>query len=325
LRPLLLAVLLLSTTTARADFGTTIAVEPEDPTSNHSVSLIVTELASCPQPPVVTRSGFEINVRLGADYCLFPPSDITWHLDLGVLPAGTYHVTASFDIVAATKTFTVLDANDSVIVQPSIGPMAGGSSVVVTADVQGASAIAFDGVPALNVIREPGDTFRVTTPPHAAGPVLVTVSNGATTKSSYAFRYYDPAAPPLPELFAKILIPVFYDGAGLFGSSWATEVAVRNDNAYDVPVYRGPDAVPVLPAGVPKIVGFTTGLRGVVMIVPRDGRAGDPRQCDDPRHPRSPPVVGDGAPDRARVAVPDPGHSSQRAGRSSLPQLSADL
>jgi hypothetical protein len=268
MRPLLLAVLLLSATTARADSGVTIGTEPPDPTSNHPVTLLVTQLtSSCAFAPVVTRSGSTFDVTLGSPFCPGPPQPpvrLTFRLDLGTLSAGTWDVTVSDGTKA---TFTVLDANDSIVVGPSIGPI-GGSSVVVTADVPGTPAIAFDGI-ALNVIRAADRTFSVTTPPHAAGAVLVTVTSGSTTLSSYAFRYYDPAAPPLPELFAKILIPVFYDGTGLFGSSWVTDVVVTNDNPYDVPVYSGPD-VPVLPAGVPKIVSFSTGLRGVIMMVPRE-------------------------------------------------------
>ena len=267
-RALPILLLFLATTTALFAQQNTISVEPADPRSTEPVTLIVTQLDSCPPPPVVTRSGFSITVELIYGPCLSPPHLITWRLDLGVLAAGTY--TVNLKGTTLTSTFTVLDANNSVVVQPSIGPIGGGTSVFVTADVPDTPTITFGGIAATSVIPAGFHQWRVGTPPHAAGAVLVTVTSGSVTRSSYAFRYYDPAAAPLPELFAKILIPIFYDGPGQLGSSWATEVALKNDNAYDVVTYRGPDALPVIPAGKPQIAGFSPSPGGIFMIVPRE-------------------------------------------------------
>jgi hypothetical protein len=71
----------------------TRAVEPADPTSREPVTLIVSELDSCPGPPTVTRTGHRIDVVLGSGICLSAPTEITWRLELGVLPAGRYTVT----------------------------------------------------------------------------------------------------------------------------------------------------------------------------------------------------------------------------------------
>ena len=266
MRRLLLAVLLLFATRLAAD----VSVEPADPTSKDPVTLIATQYDSCPPQPVLTRSGFDIHVELRYGICLSPPHLITWRLDLGTLAAGTYSVTVSD---GSKLTFTVLDATPTVIAQPSLGSTAGGTHVLITAGAQGRPSITFDGVPVPTIVVDGGLRYAVVTPPHAAGPVLVTVTSASGTVSSYAFRYYDPAAPPLPELFAKMLIPVFYDGPGLLGSSWATEVALRNDNPWDVELYRGPDALPVLPASVPKIAGFVNASNGFFMILPREAES----------------------------------------------------
>jgi len=227
-----------------------VRTDPPDPTSADSVTLLVEQFASCPPPPALTRSGFEIDVTLHPGPCLFPPGLITWKLELGKLPAGTYtiNVQPAGAVPISTTTFVVFDANPTVIVSQSIGSTAGGTPVtIVVAAAQCLNkpvnscpppTITFDGEPATNVVVVDQSHFQAVTPPHAAGPVLVKVVGDSFTKSSYAFRYIDPAAPPSPKFFDRALIPVVFNGPGAFGSHWETELSLRNDNTFTVEPWR---------------------------------------------------------------------------------------
>jgi hypothetical protein len=275
----LMLTLLLAATPLLADTGVT--TRPVDPTSNAPVTLLVTYPASCPPRPELTRNGNEITVRVSNGPCLSPPIEITQEVPVGPLSAGVYTVTLLYeDSPAAVSTFTVLDADSEVTVSPSIGSSAGGSSVIVEADLPFCAPtgpacvpplITFGGVPAPSVIqRGTSASYLVTTPPGVPGAALVTVTGGGVTKSSYAFRYYDPNAAPIPELFARFLIPVFYNGPGRHGSRWATEVAVRNMNEYRVDLWRDPDALPALEPRTPHLLGFPFAHDGAFVTVPRD-------------------------------------------------------
>lgn len=259
-------------------------VEPADPTSREPVSLVVQFYASCPAPLQVTRNGSEITAVTNSGSCLSPLGLVTQRADLGVLPAGVYHVRDAASPAATALTFTVLDANSSVSVLPAVGRTAGGAIVDIYADVNqcGDAApascappvITFNGVPATGVNVLGRTQFRAMVPPGLAGAALVTVRGTTVTRASYAFRYYDPAAAALPEIFERILVPVFYNGPGVNGSSWATEVAVQNANSYAVEFYRGPDQVPSIAAGATSRLGFEAAPGGIFMIVPRGSGAG---------------------------------------------------
>lgn len=254
-----------------------VRIQPADPTTVDPVTLIVEQFDSCPPRPEVTRSGFTITVKLGFGVCLSPPALITHRIDLGPLPAGTYTVQEVTGNPDYAFTFTVLDAESSVEVTPSTGRITGGNTAEVFAEVNNCAGvttcpgptITFNGIPATVLSRIDANHFRVTVPPGTAGAAEVRVTSSGTTKSSYAYRYYDPAAAATPELFEKVLVPVFYNGPGVNGSSWATEVAVQNTNPYAVEFYRGPDAMPAIAAGATERVGFQPAPGGVFMIVPR--------------------------------------------------------
>src|SRR5712691_4420376 len=106
-----------------------LAIDPPDPTSRDPVTLIVQQFDSCPPPPDVTRSGFDITVTVHYGLCLSPPALITLRIELGTLPAGQYNVVAKYDGGQApvTSSFAVLDANLTVLVSQSIGSSAGGT------------------------------------------------------------------------------------------------------------------------------------------------------------------------------------------------------
>jgi hypothetical protein len=275
--------LLIAVSSFGSDFP--VAVEPPDPTSITPVTLIVTQFDTCPPRPTVTRNGFVINVHMGYGICLSPPTLITHRLDIGVLPAGDYLVNVmSGDEIVTTARFTVLDANGLVVVGPAIGTIAGGTDVFIEADVTHCAGhqvsdcapplITFNGVPARNVVAISSRQFRASTPPGKTGAALVTVATGDQTRSSFAFTYYDPAAAPMPQLFEKILIPVFYNGPGVAGSSWATEVAVRNEYPYAITPWRTSESLPSFAPDKAYRIGFDAAPSGVFITVPRGSAAG---------------------------------------------------
>ncbi|MFL6245663.1 MAG: hypothetical protein ACJ74H_06540 [Thermoanaerobaculia bacterium] len=261
-----------------------IVVEPPDPTSTTRITLIVSEMGSCPSPPVVTRTGFTITVALGEDGCLSPPTLITHRLDIGMLPPGTYTVQVTDGgSVVDTAAFSVLDANLTVRVLPSLGSIEGGTIVEIFTNINHcagnpqvctAPAISFGGIPATNVTMVGDAHYRATTRPHAAGPVEARVVSPSFTQSSFAFRYYDPADAPLPEFFERILIPVIYNGPGAHGSIWATEVSMRNNNPHRVEPWRGHALFDSIASGTPlRLDASVSAPTGTFLIVPREAAA----------------------------------------------------
>ena len=257
----------------------TIRFEPPDPTSQTPITLIVTEFDTCPPSPVVTRSESLITVTLGTGGCLSPPIEITYRIEIGTLPTGQYEVIVTDNgMVAASAVLTVLDAKPSVTVQPSLGPSAGGTTVVIVASVPRCvtcppPTITFGGVPAPDVTVLDATTFRATTPPHAPGAVEVRVTTDMGEQHSHAFRYYDPAAAPLPALFERVLIPIVYNGPGAHGSIWATELAVRNANAFGVTLWRPTRGLPVIPSSKAQTLDLDQAPSGVFLTVPHEASA----------------------------------------------------
>jgi len=198
---------LLFTLPTLAQNFTSFEVDPPDPTSKDPVTLIVRYFESCPPPPDVVRDGFNIDITLHGSICLSPPHLLEYHLDVGTLPAGQYRVTVhNLSGKPGIETFTVLDANSSIVIAPSLGATSGGT--VVDIAFSGGfcigrepttcplPTITFGGVAATNVAIVDYAHFRAPTPPHAAGPVLLTINGDSLQAHSYAFRYYDPSADP---------------------------------------------------------------------------------------------------------------------------------
>jgi len=276
LRTIILALLLMSS----AAFGQrSPAIDPPDPTSKDPVTLLVQQVDSCPPPPAVSRSGFEIKVTVNFGQCLFPPSLITHHVELGVLPAGQYNVVVYYagSQQPVAFSFTVLEASLSVSVEPYLGSTEGGT--IVDVNILGAfcinqtpcpaPTITFDGVPG-TVLQFESVHLRAKTPPHATGAVDVRVT-ASNVNSSYAFRYYDRGAPPSSVFFEKVLIPVILNGPGALGSNWVTEIFMRNDNAYFVELWRPIAGSSAVTPSTPLSFGSATNSPGgIFLIAPRE-------------------------------------------------------
>jgi hypothetical protein len=229
-----------------------VEVDPAAPTTATPVTLTVHELASCPPPPEVSRSGNTFNVLLKPGPCLSPATDVRFTIPLGKLAPGDYEVVVvepSFSDVRRVDygAFFVSDADAKVIVQSQpFGPTTGGTEVVLSADAFGCLGSAcplpkvlFNGVPAA-VVKEKfvQGTLAVITPPGPKGLADVVVVGTNATTSGRVFRYYDPSDAPLPTMFERVLVPVWFSGAGAFGSKWTTEVTLLNPSLYGFEPYR---------------------------------------------------------------------------------------
>lgn len=133
-----------------------------------------------------------------------------------------------------------------VSVTPQLGSIRGGNDVVIKLDqipfcfdpVPPASVF-FDEVEGINPVQDDvAQTITVTTPPHAEGPVDLTVRTcgGASVIVPNGF-FFLPEEGLNPKDYEKVLIPVTFNGPGARGSQWRTTVAVTNfgNVAVDVP------------------------------------------------------------------------------------------
>ena len=121
----------------------------------------------------------------------------------------------------------VRDADAPFTVSPVGAPSTGGQPVQIFVEpwLQLPLSVYFDTTP-VN-FQTIGDSVVFTPPPHPPGTVDVTLLYDPThtVTAKAAFTYFDPAAPPDPFVFEPVLFPVAYNGPGLFGSSWKTELA----------------------------------------------------------------------------------------------------
>jgi hypothetical protein len=103
--------------------------------------------------------------------------------------------TANGNLVTKTTTLTVGAAAPTISsVTPNHGPTAGGTAVVIGGTNLTGATVTFGGT-AVAVGSSTASTVNVTAPPHAAGPVTVTVTTSGGTASAL-YTYDAPAALP---------------------------------------------------------------------------------------------------------------------------------
>jgi hypothetical protein len=150
--------------------------------------------------------------------------------DVGVLQPGVYDVQGE---AQEHGKLIVRDAGAGIVVSPV------GLSTIITPKVirtvqvfsdrplTSPLSVLFDGIPAtIEATKTKSRTqyVVVTPPPHDAGTVDVTLTDGeGSRKAIAAFTYFDPAAPPDPAVLEPVLYPVAYNGPGVFDSRWRTE------------------------------------------------------------------------------------------------------
>jgi len=265
-----------------------VDIDPAAPTSATPVTLTVHEFASCPPPPEVTRSGNTFNVLLKPGPCLSPPTNVTFMVPLAKLAPGDYEVvvvTPYFDGLRRTDygAFFVRDADAQFSVQSqSVGPTTGGTKVVLNAldtiECFGPDLVQcpppkvlFNGVEAqVDIDQFMHNQLVVTTPPGPKGVADVVVIGKRATKSGRVFRYYDPSEGPLPSMFERVLVPVWFSGPGAFGSNWTTEVTLLNPSFFDFEPYRRAP-LPLVAHGRTTALSFgASRTGGALFFAPRE-------------------------------------------------------
>jgi len=245
MRRLLFVCLLIAPLTHALSFR----FDPPAPTNATTtvVSFVGMWPIACPpsRPRVTVADGrITLDFNVTGDICLAGPVPFERTVNLGVLNAGVYDFVAigttqpfpqetpTLRATYATMKLVVRDAT-TFAVSPVAGPTSGGTQVRIV------SPQAFDVTPRVSVdgveVASTPDypyAIQITTPPHAAGPVDISVDAGAgnTHVAKAAFTYFDPnAATPDPFVFTPILFPIDYEGAGALGSQWRTENVLQVD------------------------------------------------------------------------------------------------
>ena len=288
MRSLALLVTLLA---AVPSFAEPFQIEPKAPVSTSAVVLRVDSVweGCLPRNAQVTRSDQSIDVlwsvpRTGGCVTAFLPwSD---RVSLGVLSPGRYEVTMRVDSrtglqTLGTKSFIVAEGNPVFTFDPPAIGVGGGfvgvnSLLLCVQSPSDVPKVLVDGVP----IQYQVDPCSVVLfmPPHAAGPVDISIQVGATTYTVRStFRYLDPHATPDEAVFERVLVPVLSNGPGANGSQWETRGTLRNVASSSLrwfsdvarPSTCGTGYCLVTPTATLALSAFGEHPKGLVLFVPR--------------------------------------------------------
>ncbi|HEX7421810.1 MAG TPA: IPT/TIG domain-containing protein, partial [Thermoanaerobaculia bacterium] len=149
----------------------------------------------------------------------------------------------------AEANLAVADANAPFTISPNVAWTTGGDVTITGLTLPACSVgtcaaplVTFGGSEAQIEEFGPPDKLVVYAEAHDAGTVDVVVRYGGQTyTATAAFNYFVPTSfVPTgvtdPAFFEPVLFPVIITGPGAFGSNWTTEVTMRNENDYPLPV-----------------------------------------------------------------------------------------
>jgi hypothetical protein len=140
-------------------------------------------------------------------------------------------------------------------ITPASGSIAGGDAVTITTEnlpfdcpvcsPPYAISVSFGSARSLDVrFTQDGNTLTAITPPHAAGPVDVIVSNNyyvisTTTTNGFTYTTQFDADTVEPILVPAPLVPASAPLPGAGGSRWASELFLRNGSLTQVTAFLG--------------------------------------------------------------------------------------
>jgi hypothetical protein len=286
-----LLVFLVALLSAVPSFADPFQFEPKAPVSTSAVVLRVDTIwdGCVPRNAQVTRNNESIDVlwsvpRTGACVAAFVPwSD---RVSLGVLSPGRYDVTMRVDSrtglqTLGTKSFIVAEGNPVFTLDPPAVGLGGGfvearSLLFCVQSPSEIPKVLVDGVP----IQYQVDPCAVVLfmPPHAAGPVDISIQVGETTHTVRStFRYLDAHATPDEAVFERVLVPVLSNGPGANGSQWETRGTLRNIASSSLrwfsdvarPSTCGTGDCLVAPTATLGLSAFGEHPKGLVLFVPR--------------------------------------------------------
>ncbi|NHC14268.1 IPT/TIG domain-containing protein, partial [Motilibacter deserti] len=244
----------------------------------------------------VTLRGHDLSGTTAVTFGGVPAGDVTVVDDGTVTVTVPPHAPGTVDVVATSPGGTTAPLSYRYAappvaagVSPAHGPVGGGPVTIPGSALQGAR-VTFDGVPATDVTTAPdGSSLTAAAPPHAAGPVAVTVTTAGGTAGPLAYVY---DAPPVPAPVLTAMAPavgqasggtsVTVTGTGLAGASGvtvggvpATQVAVVDPMhlTFVTPAGQaGPAPVVVTtPAGASNPLTFTYWAPVVSAVAPAAG------------------------------------------------------
>nr|WP_269330251.1 IPT/TIG domain-containing protein [Kineosporia babensis] len=208
----------------------------------------------------ITGTGFTgaTAVNFGANSASFvtvvSPTQIT-----ATSPAGTAG-TADVRVVTPAGTSANTSADDFVYaaaptvsgISPTAGPVAGGTSVVITGtNLTGATAVRFGGTDAASyTVNGPGTSITAVTPAGSAGPAVVTVvTPGGTVNTSGANRFTYTAAPVITGISPSQGAAAGGLGATITGTGFTGATSVKFDQTSVIPLVLSDTTITIV--GVP--------------------------------------------------------------------------
>lgn len=269
-----------------------VSIFPLGPTTDDAVTVRVSDLGcSVPGGHSFTRTGSEIRVTLQQGSCPSPPTEYPYEVPIGELPAGQYRVTANYgDAPAGTFTFVVRNAEEMpTAVRPWAIPANTEGTVVHLYPSEptrlcggyDCSAFRLEIAGQTYGIRDldlPNGDVGFIAPAHEPGPVEMRLTNAnGTFVVPAALYYFDPNARADLSIHERVLVPVFFQADGAFGSRWRSEAVVSNPNRWDVPMLSALDRIAcVNPPCIDPLASHerrkVQGLgypHGVALLIPR--------------------------------------------------------
>ena len=216
-----------------------VRFDPPDPTPRTAVTAHVhVPNAGCGATgAIVSRVGqnISISLQLAQIQCFVPaPADVS--VDLGILPAGVYTVGVSPGMLLsliAERELVVREATPRFDVRPNTHGAAGDNIRLTGKDLGTPSAVRF-GSTAAEIVTVSPDVITVKEPVLDPGTYDVTIIGpGVPLTAIAAFHVPKPAPAMVNEAFyERVLLPVYWSGAGAFGAQWETEATLYNGNEY---------------------------------------------------------------------------------------------
>jgi len=181
-------------------------------------------------------------VSITMNGCTLPLKNPFAHVsaDLGLFSPGVYDVIVGvpgFLIGLNESDLVVQDAAPPLVITPNVAMFAG-DRIVLTNTNSPSSPLVFTANPLVffdnvqaNVLSANPDEIVVAAPNHAPGVVDLFV-NGIRVVG--AFYYVPNDKTPDLAFYEPVLFPVGFSGPGAFGSLWATEIFLRNENEFAI-------------------------------------------------------------------------------------------
>ncbi|MEV6336205.1 IPT/TIG domain-containing protein, partial [Nocardia vinacea] len=178
-----------------------------------------------------------------------------------VAPAGTGTVQVTATTAGGTSNgvaYTYVAVPTLTTVVPNVGPVTGGTTVVLTGtNLSGATAVSFGATPATSFTVDSATQITAVAPAGAAGTVQVTATTGGGTSNGVAYTYV--AVPTLTTVIPNVGpvtggTTVVLTGTGLAG---ATAVSFGATPATSFTVDSATQITAVAPAGAAGTVQVT--------------------------------------------------------------------